>query len=395
MRAVGSSWPAVPLKKVLKYLDERVEIDDLKEYATITVKRRHGGLEERERLFGHQIKTKKQFRLVPGSFIISRVQCWHQAYALVPDDLPSNMIASTNYDQFAICPEVDSRFFWWLSHSPSFTETVRNSASGVVIEKMVFDRDAWLEKTVPLPPLSEQRRIVGRIEELAAMIEEARGLRGHSRQELAELTVREATQCFASVAKHTVLIGQAFRVTTGGTPSRSYPAYWGGSIPWVSSGEVAFCRIRDTREKITELGEAESNAKRYPPNTILIAMIGQGKTRGQCAILDCEAATNQNVAGIHVYETQHVPEYVYHWLVARYLESRSAEIGTAQPALSGQRVRKMPIPLPLVEEQHRIVAYLNTLQAKVDTLKDLQAQTADELNAMLPSILDKTFKGDP
>jgi hypothetical protein len=78
-------WEEIPLKRVLTYLDERVELDNAEEYATITVKRRHGGLEEREKLFGHQIKTKKQFRLVPGAFIISRVQCWHQAYA--PDSL--------------------------------------------------------------------------------------------------------------------------------------------------------------------------------------------------------------------------------------------------------------------------------------------------------------------
>src|SRR5262245_58326698 len=152
-------WEEVPLKRVLTYLDDRVELDDAKEYATITVKRRHGGLEEREKLFGHQIKTKKQFRLVPGAFIISRVQCWHQAYDLVPDSVPPNMIASTNYDQFSVSPDVDRRFFWWLSHSPRFTETVRSSAVGVVIEKMVFDRNAWLEKTIPFPPLPEQRRI--------------------------------------------------------------------------------------------------------------------------------------------------------------------------------------------------------------------------------------------
>lgn len=85
-------------------------MDDEKDYLTITVKRRHGGLELREKMFGHQIATKKQFKVVPGAFIISRVQCWHQAYAIV-GQAPPNAIASTNYDQFAISPEVDLRFF--------------------------------------------------------------------------------------------------------------------------------------------------------------------------------------------------------------------------------------------------------------------------------------------
>ncbi len=157
-------WNQVRLGDILTYLDEQVVLDDNKEYLTITVKRRHGGLEIREKLFGHEIKTKKQFRLNSGSFIISRIQCWHQAYAIV-DNVPEGAIASTNYDQFAISPQVNPRFFWWLSYTPEFTETVRSSASGVVIEKMVFDRDAWLDKTIAIPPFDEQCRLVTKIEE--------------------------------------------------------------------------------------------------------------------------------------------------------------------------------------------------------------------------------------
>jgi type I restriction enzyme S subunit len=162
----------------------------------------------------------------------------------------------------------------------------------------------------------------------------------------------------------------------------------------VSSGEVAFRDINDTREKITDLGLGESNAKIYPPGTVLLAMIGQGKTRGQCAILQCAAATNQNVAGIHVTRTNHSPRYVYWWLYANYQKSRSTETGTAQPALSAERVKQIVIPLPERNQQDRIVSQLDELQIKVDAVKSLQAETGVELDAMLPAILDKAFKGD-
>src|SRR5438132_11926407 len=109
------------------------------------------------------------------------------------------MIASSNYDQFAISPDVDSRFFWWLSHSPAFTETIRSSAVGVVIEKMVFNRAEWLTKSVRLPPLAEQRRVVARIEELAAQIHEARTLRQQSADEAEMLSRSGAEAVFQKV----------------------------------------------------------------------------------------------------------------------------------------------------------------------------------------------------
>ena len=189
-------------------------------------------------------------------------------------------------------------------------------------------------------------------------------------------------------------IGDVFRVTTGGTPSRGNPTYWNGDVNWVSSGEVAFCRIKQTYEKITRQGVENSNAKVNPPSTVLLAMIGQRKTRGQCAILDCYAATNQNVAAIHAYETDHLPEYLYWWLFGNYQKSRATETGTAQPALSGERVTQIRIPIPPVDEQRRIVDELTAWQARVEALKHLQTEIAIELEALLPSILDGALKGE-
>ena len=81
-------------------------------------------------------------------------------------------------------------------------------------------------------------------------------------------------------------LGRLFAVTIGGTPARDKPEYWNGHIPWVSSGEVAVGRIVKTREQITPEGLANSNAKLHAPGTVLLAMIGEGKTRGQVALLE-------------------------------------------------------------------------------------------------------------
>lgn len=111
MSDAKSHWSEIRIGDILKFIEEPIGLDDSKEYVTITVRRRHGGLETRERLLGYQIKTKKQLRPIPGAFIISRIQCWHQAYAIIPEEVPENMIVSTNYDQFLISPNIDAQFF--------------------------------------------------------------------------------------------------------------------------------------------------------------------------------------------------------------------------------------------------------------------------------------------
>lgn len=153
-------------------------------------------------------------------------------------------------------------------------------------------------------------------------------------------------------------IGNLFEVSVGGTPSRKVVEYWEGDIYWVSSGEVAFNRIRNTREKITRLGLDNSSTKLNPPGTVLLAMIGEGKTRGQAAILEVPAANNQNVAAILCSGTLIKPEWVFFWFMATYEQTRQGGVasGAMQPALNSAKVQALPIPLPPLAEQHRIVA---------------------------------------
>ena len=154
----------ISIKEILHPVEEKVVLDDNKKYLTIKVKRNHGGLENRDRLFGHEIKTKKQFRVIPNSFIISRVQCWHKSYAMVPMDIPPETIVSTNYDQFLISNNVIPKFFWWFTHSVTFTKLVRDSAKGVDIEKMVFNKNKFLNNLIKFPKIPQQRKILAEIE---------------------------------------------------------------------------------------------------------------------------------------------------------------------------------------------------------------------------------------
>lgn len=393
-----ASWPEVPLKRLLIYVDERVHLEDMREYITITVKRRHGGLEERERLFGHQIKTKKQFRLVPGSLIISRVQCWHQAYALVPDTIPPNMIASTNYDQFTISPEVDRRFFWWLTHSPRFTETVRGSAVGVVIEKMVFDRDAWLEKTIPLPPLSEQRRIVARIEALSVKIEEVRRLIHKSEVELDNLLASAINSaCYRNTIQQ-VAFGDVLIEAKNGIYKP--PMFWGRGIPCVRMYNIDGPSMNMRHLQLLDVTPDELAIFGCKLGDLIFNRVNSAELVGKTGLItkDYPQCTfeSKNMR-LRVNKQKVLPEYVAFILNSSkvrvyYRETLKQQCGMA--TLNQGHVGKIPFPLPPLAEQERIVEYIDDLKAKVDMLRKRKAETATEVDALLPSTLDKAFKGD-
>lgn len=392
---MSKAWPMVPVGKILSPVSRPENVDPQETYRLLGAHWYAEGLYTKDVKLGSQIQAAKLYRVEEEDFVYNRLFAWKGSFAVATKE-NHGCYVSNEFPCFHINRGLaDGRYLWrYFSRSSVWEEALGLSSGGTPTSRNRLKEEKLLAMKIPLPPLPEQRRIVARIEELAAKIEEARGLRRQAVHELEVFWAKTLTQAFRQFSNQAVAIGDVFRVTTGGTPSRANLSYWGGEIKWVSSGEVAFCRIIDTKEKITELGLNNSNAQVYPPGTVLLAMIGQGKTRGQCAILGSHAATNQNVAGIHVHETEHLPEYVYWWLYSRYQESRATETGTAQPALSGQRVKQIPIPLPTPEEQYHIAAYLNSLKAKFDSLIQVQTETAAELDALLPSVLDKAFKGE-
>ena len=95
-----------------------------------------------------------------------------------------------------------------------------------------------------------------------------------------------------------VRLGDVAEVQTGGTPSRSEPVYWGGNIPWMASGEINQRRLKSTAEQITQEGLDNSNAKLFPPGTVMVAMNGQGTTRGKACVLGIKASCNQSLAAM-------------------------------------------------------------------------------------------------
>ena len=161
-------------------------------------------------------------------------------------------------------------------------------------------------------------------------------------------------------------IGNLVEMGSGGTPDRKKPEYWeNGNIPWMSSGEINDEYIYSTTEHITELGLQNSNAKILPVNTVMLGLIGQGKTKGLTAILKTEVCCNQNLAYLIADEKYLHYRYLFYCFKAMYFYIRGL-VGESQAGIYSYFLKKLHIPLPDIEQQIRISDYLD---AKCEAIK--------------------------
>ncbi|ELX1519917.1 MULTISPECIES: restriction endonuclease subunit S [Enterobacteriaceae] len=181
-------------------------------------------------------------------------------------------------------------------------------------------------------------------------------------------------------------IGKISDVSSGGTPSRNNEAYWNGNIPWVTTAEVQFKIIEDTVEKITEEGLANSSAKLFPAGTILMAMYGQGKTRGQVAKLGIDASTNQACAAI-VLHTGYEVDFYYQFLISQYENIREMANSGGQQNLSGGIVKSIPVPVPPLTEQKKIAKILSTWDKAISVTEKLLANSQQQKKALMQQLL--------
>ncbi|MDK0792671.1 restriction endonuclease subunit S [Clostridium perfringens] len=280
------------------------------------------------------------------------------------------------------------------------------------------------EKLIPLPPLEEQKRIVAKIEEVLEKVEEYDKVE----KELSELErtfpqdmkksilqyaiqgklveqnlndepasvlldkinlekeklikekkikrekplpeiTEEEKQFEIPVGWEWVRLGEISIVSTGSTPLKSNEKYYNnGQIPWVTSSATGEDYINFAETFVTNKAVEECNLKINPIGTLIVAMYGQGKTRGQVSELMIEATTNQACATINMINPE-LKSYVKIYLKKIYDEIRQLAVGGAQPNLNLNKIKNYSIPIPPLEEQKRIVDKIENIITFVDNLQ--------------------------
>ena len=179
------------------------------------------------------------------------------------------------------------------------------------------------------------------------------------------------------------------QITSGGTPSRTIPEYWlNGTVPWIRTTEVQNCVLTPeaTQEYISELGLKNSSAKIVPAGTVLLAMIGQGKTRGQVALLTFEASTNQNCSAI-IFKNNQEPTFHFNFLLSQYENIRAMSNSAGQSNLSGALVKTIRVPVPPLPEQKKIAQILSAWDKAITTTEQLLANSQQQKKALMQQLL--------
>lgn len=333
----------------------------------------------------------------------------------------------------AIRPDSSLNLKYLLYYFHYFESQLSSKGTGTTFKAITQKTIKNLD--VPAPPMEEQVKIVARIDELFSELDKAVGTLKTTKEQLE--VYRQAVLKAAFEGKYTkwwrknhnvsaneeycelrkenqvfkdtsgdenelslnipdewmkVRLGEIFDVEVGATPSRQHAEYWNGSIPWVSSGEVRFTTINKTREMITDIGLKNASTNLQPIGTVLLAMIGEGKTRGQSAILNIPAAHNQNTAAILVSKTLCQPKYIYYFLQLNYENTRRVGSGNNQKALNKERVRAIRVPFAPIAEQSIIVKEIEKRLSICENIEQTVNTALAQADAMRQSILKQTFE---
>ncbi len=191
-------------------------------------------------------------------------------------------------------------------------------------------------------------------------------------------------------------LGEISQIFAGGTPSRARKDYWSGHIPWVKTTHIQNCRIHEDSidEKITDAGLKESSTRVAPKGSILMALIGQGKTRGQVAILELDAAINQNCVAINL-QNGFDRDYVWYQCLYRYQQIRNMSNASGQQNLNAAIIKTLKLPFPSLSQQKDIGSLLKQWDTAIEKTEALITAKRKQFDWLLKKLIgDNQYNPD-
>ena len=253
------------------------------------------------------------------------------------------------------------------------------------------------ELMYPLPPLPEQKRIVAKLDLLFAKIDKSIALHQKNIDEANAFMGSVLNEVFVELEEKYVSksIETFSRVGTGVTPLKNKLEYYdNGNINWITSRATNNEFVYEAEQLITKTALDECRLKMNPIGTLIVALYGQGKTRGQVSELKIESATNQAIATIIVDDSQSINIFLKYFLKKSYFDLRDLASGGTQPNLNLSIIKGIKVPLPPLQIQQKVVNYLDSVSQRMEKVKTIQKDKMVNLKALKASLLDRAFRGE-
>ena len=381
---MSKTWPIVRLGDGMARSEETVPLQSNAQYREVTVKLWGKGAVLRGIVTGDSIAASRRFLARSGQFILSRIDARNGASGIVPPQL-DGAVVTNDFPLFNLDPKrVDPQFLGWLTRTRAFVELCLRASEGTT-NRVRLQQDLFLALEIPLPPLPEQHRIVARIEQLAAQVKEAHALRSDIGNDLHALL----TAAYFRIAE------RAPRKPLGEVaPLRRRPVTVELHKTYPQIAVRSFGR--GTFHKPPLVGSEVTWEKPFLVNVGDILISNIKAWEGALAVArpedDGRVASHRYLTCVPIEGVATARFVCFHLLTPEGL----LEVGEASPGsadrnrtLSSKGFVQVPIPVPEYSKQ----VWFDALCTEAETLKPLQAETAAELDALLPAILDKAFKG--
>ncbi len=350
------------------------------------------------------------YKLNLNDLLVSKIN-FHQGAVAI--NKIGDLVCSTHYQPYKInYSKINPDYLILVIRSNVFKDFLSFLRADGIKNEATYEFIGSLQ--IPLPSLEEQRRIVAAFNENIKAAEQfdskakelensiEKYLFGELGMEFNSNSSEKSVGKFIKVYKYSAFdkwganrnttnkltlskphlikrIKEICSVSSGGTPSRDRKEYYKGNIPWIKTGEVINGIIYDTEEKITKEAIENSSAKIYPKNSLIIAMYGQGLTRGRTAKLGIDASTNQACAVLFDIDNSIIlTDYLWIYLMGEYDRLRELASGNSQPNLNAQMIKDYNVIIPSLEMQSTIVNNINSFRVKINEFKQLSRNNKEK-----------------
>ena len=383
---IPEDWTTKRIKELFTEINDRCE--DGNNYTLLSVSEYYGVAPKADKVAEDEMITHADsfdgYKIcLPDDIVMNIMLAWKKALGV------SNYIGivSPAYCIYRSKTDMWPRYFNYLFRTDTYANLFKQHSTGIIDSRLRLYPDKFLALSCHFPDKDTQQRIADFLDEKCGKIDRyiekqqqvIEKLKSYKQSVITEAVTKginpdvpmkdSGIEWIGMIPEHweTPEIKYLVRIASGGTPDRNHPEYWNGNIPWIKTGELQNDIIISAEEYITDEGLNNSSAQIFDADTILVAMYGQGKTRGMTGLLKIPASTNQACAGLTVSSPSIHIQYLWQCLIGAYDAIRAEAAGSGQPNLSATLIGNFHIALPPIEEQDKIVDHIKNRTAEISS----------------------------